>query len=146
MRLSGWRSAAALRFCSSASSPAAKGVSVRDGATALTLILGASSAAREHVRASMAPLSWLLTYETAFRFVSSDRTEQDNRNPSFRFAHQFEARLNGRSGTQQIYGVIFGKNVCCQSGKRYQIAASPRQYLSAVMQHASNDTPGLRQH
>lgn len=52
----GWRCALAATFSSVESNWAASGVSVKDGAMQLTLILGANSAARATVSPSMAPL------------------------------------------------------------------------------------------
>lgn len=52
----GWRCALAATFSSVESNCAANGVSVKDGAMQLTLILGANSAARALVSPSSAPL------------------------------------------------------------------------------------------
>ena len=57
MRFKGCLSAIAARFWSLASNRSARGVSVNEGATQLTRILGASSAARERVNPSTAPLA-----------------------------------------------------------------------------------------
>ena len=57
MRLSGWRSAAALRFSSLESKFAASGVSVNEGAITFTRIRGANSAANDLASPSTAPLA-----------------------------------------------------------------------------------------
>lgn len=57
MRFRGWRSAAPCRLAALFSRLDDKGVSVSDGATALSRIPGASSAARARVSPSTAPLA-----------------------------------------------------------------------------------------